>query len=87
MAPTTLSLSNGQSTALTGLPNLSLDAFQKKTIELIETGGRLCSLFASPAKDKTFGLTAVIALDFSGTLEVFSAKVSGAYPSLTPQVP
>jgi Ni,Fe-hydrogenase III large subunit len=87
MAPTTLSLSNGQSTALSGLPNLSLDAFQKKTLELIETGGRLCSLFASPAKDKTLVLTAVIALDFSGTLEIFSTKVSGAYPSLTPQVP
>jgi Ni,Fe-hydrogenase III large subunit/Ni,Fe-hydrogenase III component G len=81
------SLRNRWAVAWDEVPVESLEAFRERVVAGVRTGARLVLLFGVPEDDGRTRVVAVLAEDASGELGVSSARILGAYPSLTPDCP
>lgn len=76
---------NGGSISLREIPELAFADFRET---IIHSGGRLVSMFGRPGSDKDHvKLTAVLAMEGSGTLTVLSTQIGNMYQSLTSDFP
>jgi len=81
-----LTLQNGGSAPLSGVPRLGFEAFRDVVVSPA-SGGRLAALFGVPEEADRLRLVAVLARDGEGALSVVSTLVGDSYPALTPDCP
>jgi len=85
-AETVFAIHNGQAFPASGPTRLSVEHFRGYVIQAVAEGLRLAAMWGTRAE--TGGtLTAVLAHDDQGTLQVVTTSVQREYPSLTPACP
>lgn len=83
--PVSLCIYNGQSISLRDVPEVVFSDFRET---VIGSGGRLVAMFGRPGTDdEHVKLTAILALEGSGTLRGVSTQVGNMYESLTGDFP
>ena len=79
-----MNIFNGETVPVGKVPSLDLEEFRETLLMLIEKGGRISSLFGTPAENGMLRIFAIIAKDRQGLLSLFSTEVGKSYPSFTP---
>jgi Ni,Fe-hydrogenase III large subunit len=78
---------NGEAVDARSVPVLPVDRFQSVVAAVVESGGRVSSLFGRPADGGGVLVTAVLADDAAGKLGLAATAVDGAWPSLAARCP
>jgi len=79
-----ISIHNSEAFPVKSIPIVDIDDFRETVITEIERGKRLASFFGRPLNESAVCLTAVIADDKRGCLQILSTEVEKSYQSLTP---
>ncbi|MBI5815187.1 MAG: NADH-quinone oxidoreductase subunit C [Nitrospinae bacterium] len=79
-------IKNGGVLAQRSVPSLGDGDFRSELVRLVNSGGTVCSMFASPSGGPTI-IYAVIAFHESSEFCIFSTVVGDEYESLTPAIP
>ena len=85
--PRSLRVHNGQAFSSAAVPLATVAEWRDAVVRTVEAGGRIAALFAQSATGSQRQLTAIVARDADGALEVFVAPVDGEYPALTSVCP
>lgn len=83
--PNAIPLYNCQPVNIKQIPVVGINVFRNSIIEGVSSGGRIVSLFASPAGTGALYIYAVLADDNLGILYVISSQISDSYPSISPE--